>query len=284
MSLLPRQALRNARAIHTTTRLLADTPAPSPKSLGFGDYSGRTRSLPTIKIPATGRLNTLKERQPRSTAPSDRPQREGQGPRESKPRTRSPPSDRRQDNPNAPQARTAQAGPWSPRDKSAGPGQQGARKFPEQRNKRQSRSPLAATSKSGSGENDTSTAEGDDFFGSEVDVGTGSRGSTPKSKSNLSSINIAFDSEPAPTGFKARGGRNATSSSSTRKPNSTRERRSSVQAPVQREADDRSAEGIFGRASLLFPVRRGAREAERSIWAEGMKPEDGMSSVYIHGL
>lgn len=277
MSFIPRQAARHVKALHTTSRLLADTPTSSPptgKSLGFGDYSGRTRKLPTIEIPATSRMNPLKQRsqQPRSDSnsnPSSRPRQ-----------ARKPEG----------QVQSQQNGSRPPRERNQAQGQgQGARKFPEERNKRQSRSPLAAATKTHA-ESDSSApaaAEGDEFFTSDAELGF-----RPKSKpkSNLAAVDVAFDSESVSLPMaktRNRGNRNATgssSSSSVRKgPGAgagaaTKEKRKSVQAPVLRQADDRSAEGIFGRSSLLFPIRRGAREAERSIWAEGMKSEDGTST------
>jgi len=58
--------------------------------------------------------------------------------------------------------------------------------------------------------------------------------------------------------------------------------RSTGSEPAKRE-DDRSTEGIFGRASLLFPLRMGARSAEQSVWAEGMKLEDGTFILVYSG-
>jgi hypothetical protein len=249
MSTLPRQAIRSIRTLHTTSRILSDTP---PKSLGFGDYTGRTRSLPTIDIPASSRLNVGGRKNKLNT--------------ENKPNT----------NPKV----SAKGGP---RQASAA---LGGRKFPEKREKRTSKSPLVQTSKSLEAKEGQGEGEGnEEFFTMSGDsTGTGS-----SSRKQMDTVDIDFSPErlsSLKSRTKTRNGHGkgkggvaagSTSSSKTGK-RDTKGGKSAGSEPAKRE-DDRSSEGIFGRVSLLFPLRRGARLAEQSIWAEGMKSEDGASLI-----
>jgi hypothetical protein len=243
---IPRQAIRSLRALHTSSRLLNDAPTatPNPKSLGFGDYTGRTRSLPTIDIPASSRRNVGMNRSPKN---------------ETKPK------DQRQARPAGPNA--------SGRNPEA-------RKFPEEKNRRQSKSPLKPV------QAQQSTEGGDEFFTMSGDIASGSKSRPTKDnrKTSMDVVDIDFNLESISANANAnkarpKRGTRTTAASGSRKNQTQGEARGSKgrstgSEPAKRE-DDRSSEGIFGRASLLFPLRMGARSAEQSVWAEGMKSEDG---------
>ena len=225
-----RQAVRSIRSLHTTSRIFNETPA---KSLGFGDYTGRTRSLPTIDIPASSRRDVGGKRPTirLDTKSNSRPAR-------------------------SPNAKV-----------------QGARKFPEEKNRRQSKSPL----------NPTTIEGGDEFFTMSADSASSSKptgqGKKDNRKTSMDVVDIDFKPEQISAKSNSRSKRSPRTASSSRKPQGeTRGQkggaRSTGSEPAKRE-NDRSTEGIFGRASLLFPMRMGARQAEQSIWAEGMKSEDG---------
>jgi hypothetical protein len=229
----PRQAVRSLRSIHTTARVFNETPA---KSLGFGDYTGRTRSLPTIDIPASSRRDVGSKR---PTIKLDTKSNEKRPPR------------------------TGNA-------KAAG-----ARKFPEDKNRRQSKSPL----------NPATTEGGDEFFTMSADTPSSSKtkgqGKKDNRKTSMDVVDIDFKPEQisANSNSNSRPKRNTRTASSSRKTQGEARgqkggARSTGSEPAKRE-NDTSTEGIFGRASLLFPMRMGARQAEQSIWAEGMKSEDG---------
>jgi hypothetical protein len=227
----PRQAVRSLRSLHTTSRISNETPA---KSLGFGDYTGRTRSLPTIDIPASSRRDVGSKR---PTIKLDTKSNEKRPPR------------------------TGNA-------KAAG-----ARKFPEDKNRRQSKSPLQPATTEG----------GDEFFTMSADTPSSSKskgqGKKDSRKTSMDVVDIDFKPEQISANSNARSKRNTRTASSSRKPQGEARgqkggARSTGSEPAKRE-NDTSTEGIFGRASLLFPMRMGARQAEQSIWAEGMKSEDG---------
>jgi hypothetical protein len=233
----PRQAVRSLRSIHTTARVFNETPA---KSLGFGDYTGRTRSLPTIDIPASSRRDVGSKR---PTIKLDTKSNEKRPPR------------------------TGNA-------KAAG-----ARKFPEDKNRRQSKSPL----------NPATTEGGDEFFTMSADTPSSSKtkgqGKKDNRKTSMDVVDIDFKPEQISANSKSRSKRNTRTASSSRKPQGEARgqkggARSTGSEPAKRE-NDTSTEGIFGRASLLFPMRMGARQAEQSIWAEGMKSEDGKFLPYL---
>jgi hypothetical protein len=235
----PRQAVRSLRSIHTTARVLNETPA---KSLGFGDYTGRTRSLPTIDIPASSRRDVGSKR---PTIKLDTKSNEKRPPR------------------------TGNA-------KAAG-----ARKFPEDKNRRQSKSPLQPATTEG----------GDEFFTMSTDTPSSSKskgqGKKDNRKTSMDVVDIDFKPEQisANSNSNSRSKRNTRTASSSRKPQGEARgqkggARSTGSEPAKRE-NDTSTEGIFGRASLLFPMRMGARQAEQSIWAEGMKSEDGKFLPYL---
>jgi hypothetical protein len=134
-------------------------------------------------------------------------------------------------------------------------------------------------------ENGNGDGDGEFFTHTEEITGAGEGVGSGSRKTTMDAVDIEFNPDTAvPTRqIKSRGGRNvnaaSTSSGSGKKVRG--EKRSTGSAPATRE-DDRSSEGIFGRASLLFPLRRGARQAEQSVWAEGMKAEDGM--FHTHGV
>jgi hypothetical protein len=233
----PRQAVRSLRSIHTTARVFNETPA---KSLGFGDYTGRTRSLPTIDIPASSRRDVGSKR---PTIKLDTKSNEKRPPR------------------------TGNA-------KAAG-----ARKFPEDKNRRQSKSPLQPATTEG----------GDEFFTMSADTPSSSKtkgqGKKDNRKTSMDVVDIDFKPEQISANSNARSKRNTRTASSSRKPQGEARgqkggARSTGSEPAKRE-NDTSTEGIFGRASLLFPMRMGARQAEQSIWAEGMKSEDGKFLPYL---
>jgi hypothetical protein len=233
----PRQAVRSLRSIHTTARVFNETPA---KSLGFGDYTGRTRSLPTIDIPASSRRDVGSKR---PTIKLDTKSNEKRPPR------------------------TGNA-------KAAG-----ARKFPEDKNRRQSKSPLQPATTEG----------GDEFFTMSADTPSSSKtkgqGKKDNRKTSMDVVDIDFKPEQISANSKSRSKRNTRTASSSRKPQGEARgqkggARSTGSEPAKRE-NDTSTEGIFGRASLLFPMRMGARQAEQSIWAEGMKSEDGKFLPYL---
>jgi len=95
----------------------------------------------------------------------------------------------------------------------------------------------------------------------------------------MDAVDIDFKPEQISANSDSRSKRNTRTASSSRKSQGDARgqkggARSTGSEPAKRE-NDRSTEGIFGRASLLFPMRMGARQAEQSIWAEGMKSEDG---------
>jgi hypothetical protein len=234
----PRQAVRSIRSLHTTSRIFNETPA---KSLGFGDYTGRTRSLPTIDIPASSRRDVGSKR---PTIKLDTKSNEKRPPR----------------------IGNAKAA--------------GARKFPEDKNRRQSKSPLQPATTEG----------GDEFFTMSADTPSSSKskgqGKKDNRKTSMDVVDIDFKPEQisANSTSNSRSKRNTRTASSSRKPQGEARgqkggARSTGSEPAKRE-NDTSTEGIFGRASLLFPMRMGARQAEQSIWAEGMKSEDGTFLSY----
>ena len=235
-----RQAIRSIRSLHTTSRICSEAPA---KSLGFGDYTGRTRSLPTIDIPASSRRDVGSKRpiiKLDTKSNEKRPPRTG----------------------------NAKA--------------QGARKFPEDKNRRQSKSPLSPATTEG----------GDEFFTMSADSGSSSKpkgsGKKDNRKTSMDVVDIDFKPEQISANSNSRSKRSPRTASSSRKPQGEARgqkggARSTGSEPAKRE-NDRTTEGIFGRASLLFPMRMGARQAEQSIWAEGMKSEDGTLSINLFGV
>ena len=250
MSTLPRQAIRSIRTLHTTSRVFSDAPS---KSLGFGDYTGRTRSLPTIDIPASSRMNV--------------------GRRHAKPDASANQKGATQNGPRQPRVHTGGADSRAP----------GARKFPEKRERRLSKSPLVQNAKAVETAQAEQMGEGegegvDEFFTMSGDT------SGSSSRKQMDVVDIDFSPErqistKSRTNTKTRKGKGGVAAGSSSK-RDTKGGRSTGSEPAKRE-DDRSPEGIFGRASLLFPLRRGARLAEQSIWAEGMKSEDGTSCLSV---
>jgi hypothetical protein len=110
---------------------------------------------------------------------------------------------------------------------------------------------------------------------------TKGQGKKDNRKTSMDVVDIDFKPEQisANSNSNSRSKRNTRTASSSRKPQGEARgqkggARSTGSEPAKRE-NDTSTEGIFGRASLLFPMRMGARQAEQSIWAEGMKSEDG---------
>jgi len=230
---IPRQAIRSLRSLHTSARL-SDAP-PTAAKLGFGDYSGRTRSLPTIDIPASSRRDVGKRPPKIETKSND------------------------------------QKPPRPANSKAVG-----GRRFPEDKTRRQSKSPLRPAQPQ-------QTAEGDEFFTMTADSPSSSSSkskSKPKKdgRKGMDVVDIDFNPEQLANSRTKKNTRTTNDSGSgSRKAQGEgrgQKGRSTGSEPVKRE-DDRSSEGIFGRASLLFPVRMGARSAEGSVWAEGMKSEDG---------
>lgn len=251
MSIATRSALRSSlRCLHTTARLCNESssstpPASSGSSLGFGDYTGRTRKLPTIPISPSSQRNVLKSRAPKA-------------------------------NPTAEASK-----PASPQ----GQGETGRKRAPQDRQKRQGRSPIQASVRQARETSKTSEASvgEEDFFGEHVTATPRNRGSGLK-KVNMD-MDFATPSSFSKSTSNSRGQRNGRAStlsprttSANKRDGEVKERR--ARAPIVPEVEDRSPEGIFGRASLLFPVRRGAREAERSIWSENFQPVDGTLPVY----
>lgn len=247
MSVIARNVSRSARALHTSARLFNDAPASSSSAsssgsaLGFGDYTGRVRNLPTLKISATSRQNVIK--------PKAKGQTEASG-----------------------------AGAGGSSD-GKGVSAEGNRKRggqPERR-KRQDRSPLQSQARARGGQAAPAGAaaeEGDDFF-DPVTVAATAR-SRP---AGLKKVDVDFN----PVNVKVASKGRRSTNTNEKKPARGRAPRE-ARAPQAVEVEDRSPEGIFGRASLLFPVRRGARDAESSVWAEGVKPEQGMFYLRLRVL
>jgi hypothetical protein len=114
---------------------------------------------------------------------------------------------------------------------------------------------------------------------------TKGQGKKDNRKTSMDVVDIDFKPEQISANSKSRSKRNTRTASSSRKPQGEARgqkggARSTGSEPAKRE-NDTSTEGIFGRASLLFPMRMGARQAEQSIWAEGMKSEDGKFLPYL---
>lgn len=280
MSGLMRTSLRPLRALHTSARLLSESgssgssssksktsasaSAPTP-DLGFSDYTGRTRKLPPLPIPASSQRNVLKLRQ---SQPASSTQADGQ-------------SSERSRGKNGGQDRRA-AGQRQGQVQGQGQGE---------RRKRQDRSPIQASlnrvrqalaprpSLTIEGGEHRNGAETEDFFEGSVPT---TRTRPAPSAANMKAVDLGADVTPVKIPVKTvkKGSRNPTND------RRAKDKGPVVARPSQRpkvareqitEVEDRSPEGIFGRTSLLFPVRKGAREPERSIWAEGFKPEQGKS-------
>lgn len=272
MSLVTRSTMRGVRALHTSARILNES---SSSSLGFGDYSDRTRKLPTIPISASSQRNVVKSRpQDQGTATvtgtkSDDQQRAGR------------------------QGQRQRPGQGQGRDGQREGGNRQPHGPPGQRKKRQDRSPIQAsldkTRQTQSGDqfplypksSQSGEEQGDDFFGDYTSRSNPARGRG----SNLKKVDLDISAVNLPSTNRLRTPRSSSSTNTKRNNNNNKtpeaDKRSSapprVKAKPVAEVEDRSPAGLFGRMSLLFPVRRGAREAESSIWANGMKPDEGKS-------
>lgn len=252
---IARTTARSARALHTSTRLLADSNSSSTStstaaSLGFSDYSNRTRKLPSIPIAPSSKQNLLR------------------------PRTSNAKSGVNADNlSDQPTSREGGVQGRDPRNAKRHPGEYGTEQE-RQRRKRQDRSPVQASLIKARQDRQQSTEGGeggDEFFVSTPSRGRGNAGQGGKGNKmkkvdlDLSSVNVNV---PSTRARAPRGSASGSNDKRTKAAPRVKEKRVA-------EVEDRSPAGIFGRMSLLFPVRRGAREAERSIWADGLKPDQG---------
>lgn len=257
---IARTTIRSARALHTSTRLLADSNPSSPSSsLGFSDYSNRTRKLPSIPISPSSKQNLLRP-------------------------TRSDPNVKSQQSQSNLGQREGGVRGRDPRNAKRHPGEFAVEQD-RQRKKRQDRSPVQASLNKARQDRQQSAEGGeggDEFF-----VATPSRGrANVGGKGNkMKKVDLDLASVSISSGVGA--GATASPGARTRTPrgSGSNDRRPKVAPrPKERvaEVEDRSPAGIFGRMSLLFPIRRGAREAERSVWAENMKPDEGEFQSRFH--
>lgn len=145
------------------------------------------------------------------------------------------------------------------------PRTRGEGRRPQEKQRRQARSPVQASIRQLEAQEQSSVEGEEEFF-----VGNDDKAASRSKGAGLKSVDMDF-AAPSPVKSSSARGRRATSS----KERTVREKRPRAPRPVEPEVEDRSPEGIFGRASLLFPVRRGAREAERSVWAENLQPAEG---------
>ena len=262
-----RTTVSSVRALHTSSRLLADQSPSSTStaaSLGFSDYSNRTRKLPSIPIAPSSKQNLLR------------------------PRTSNPKTGVNADTKNPISPRDGGGQGRDPRSAKRHPGEYGTEQE-RQRRKRQDRSPVQASLNKARQDRQQSTGDGeggDEFFVATPSRGRGNAGAGGKGN-KMKKVDLDLDSVNVNVNVPSVRARTPRGSSSNDK--RTKSAAPRVKEKRVAEVEDRSPAGIFGRMSLLLPVRRGAREAERSVWADGLKPDQGQYqsqplAISIHSL